>query len=447
MTTAWASYRWSGGSLVPIQLFNAAFTLAAWMMLILAVRERRTMALAALAAGGALFTGYIYLFHLHGVFYGPMLLWLAVAVRFCLARKPTPRHYTLVAALALVAAAYHPYTLVLAFALAVAAPFEFRWFTDRRAVALVVLLAAAGAALIWLVWPRHLTTQTAEKLGALLASARTLEVVRPVSIVALVAAAATAWMTRWPEALGRRAPLVAVFVTSLMGLAALGLGAPVVCVWIAASLVKLVVHRRWTLATMLAASIGLPFAGGSGSPTYAVFAIALATVALAVDADGIEFALARVPNRVPWSVAVLVIALAGALRSGVEVPGVSRIVQPVIAERERTHQLAQLLERILSDPATRALPVELGDAALSPVEGATSADRSRRAPTQQLCLDAYLSYVRGEPDPGNTRIVVAFGLPGGGEGHELSEPSRHAGWAVADRLITLPGSLEFPSPR
>jgi hypothetical protein len=394
------------------------------------------MALAALVSGGALFSGYIYLFHLHGVFYGPMLLWTALAVRFCLGPRPSPRGYALVALLALVAAAYHPFTLVLAFALTVAAPFEFGWIRDRRAVAIVAVLAAVGAALIWFVWPKHMTVQTAEKLAALVASARSIEVVRPVALVSLLLAVATAWSTRWPAAWGRRAGTFAPLVVFAMGVGAHLAGAPVLAVWLAAAFVKLVLHRRWSLAAMLAASAALPFAGGSGSPTYAVFALALATVATIVDADGFELALAQVPDAAPAVAAVAILALAGAMRAGVDVPVVSRLARPVIAERERTHQLARLLERILADPAERALPVVLADAARAPVEGATTSDRSHRAPTQQVCLDAYLEHERGAPAGSQALLQIAFGQSDEvARKSGFSEPSTHAGQAVVRHVL------------
>ncbi len=102
-----------------------------------------------LVSGGALFSGYIYLCSsLHGVFYGPMLLWLALALRFALGPRPTPRGYAAVAIAGFVAAASRPFTLVFGLALAVASPFEFRWLRDRRAIALVAVLQLVGVSAV-----------------------------------------------------------------------------------------------------------------------------------------------------------------------------------------------------------------------------------------------------------------------------------------------------------
>ena len=45
------------------------------------LREVRLFSLFALVAGGVFFAGYIWAFHLHGIFYGPLLLYVAALLR------------------------------------------------------------------------------------------------------------------------------------------------------------------------------------------------------------------------------------------------------------------------------------------------------------------------------------------------------------------------------
>src|SRR6185295_2250201 len=111
MSTAWFLYRVADGSLIPIQLFNFITTGTAWWILARAANAPRTFALAALVSGGVLFSGYLYLFHLHGVFYGPMLLWLACALRGYFLGMTRDRLGALSLA-ALAIAMFHPYTIV-----------------------------------------------------------------------------------------------------------------------------------------------------------------------------------------------------------------------------------------------------------------------------------------------------------------------------------------------
>jgi hypothetical protein len=125
-------------------------------------------------------------------------------------------------------------------------------------------------------------------------------------------------------------------------------------------------------------------------------------------------------------------ALAVVLRAGIAVPGVSTIVRPVLAERERTHQMDDLLRQILASP-WRDRPVILATTALSPIESEESLDRSHRPPTQQICLDAYLLKRRGPPRAGAAPVILSFGGGARVSNGEtvLTVPGRYAGEATA----------------
>src|SRR5262249_22925641 len=64
-----------------LQGFVYMMFVAAWAVIYFAARERRTVALVALVAGGIFFPGYIHLFHIHGLYYAPVLLTLGIVLR------------------------------------------------------------------------------------------------------------------------------------------------------------------------------------------------------------------------------------------------------------------------------------------------------------------------------------------------------------------------------
>ncbi|MEO6462038.1 MAG: hypothetical protein ABIP29_03095 [Candidatus Eisenbacteria bacterium] len=428
MSVAWLSYRAGDGSLVPIQLFNFALTLAAWWTLAAAAPCRRTFSLAALVAGGVLFAGYIFLFHLHGVFYGPLLLGLALAVRA--AEKPlAPSGLALLGAGTLVAAAAHTYALALGLAFVAGTAIERGWLRDRRRFALALVVAALGLALIVLVAPRDLWSATSRGLLALVTSFRAVEVNRVVALVAALLAIVTAATTRWP--FGRAGRTAALLVTLVGVVGCMATSLPVVFAWLVVGLVKAALHGRWTLAFLLLASLGLPYAGASGSPTYAIFALLLLTWILALDADGFERAAARLAPAHAWAATAALVVLGLVVGRGVEVPGVSHLARPLLAEKERTHQGERLLAQVLSSP-WRTHPVRLAAAALAPTEAGGAVDRRERAPTNQICLDNYLNHARGVADPAAAPVVLSFGGGGRTSGSGvLVVPGRWAGDAVA----------------
>lgn len=428
MSLAWGLYRVGDGSLVPVQLFNFALTVLAWWTLARAAPFRRVFAVAALVSGGVLFSGYIYLFHLHGIFYGPVLLWLAVALRAS-EGSLSPRALALLFGLALVVALAHTYALVLGLAFVAGVILERGWLRGPRAVALVGTTLLLGLTLVVLVAP-HLLAASGRGLAAVFTSFRALEVHPLVSLVSALFALAMVATTRWP---GRVFAGVALATTVLVAALLLRGGVPVVFLWLVAGSVKACVHRRWVLALMLGASLGLPYAGGSGSPTYAIFTLALLTALVAVDAERAERLLAGLRPAHALVGLVALVTLAMMVRGGVPVPGLSALARPLLAERERTHQSERLLRRILAS-SWRDHPVRLANDALAPTETGGAIDRRRRPPTQQVCLDAYLDHARGEPDSTAGPIVLTFG-GGSVPGRRLFvEPGRFAGEAVASVL-------------
>ena len=69
-----ALYRIFDNSLAPIQLYNYILTILSWFFLILSFREKRFLSLISIAAGGTLFVAFMYLFHLHGIYYSHLFL-------------------------------------------------------------------------------------------------------------------------------------------------------------------------------------------------------------------------------------------------------------------------------------------------------------------------------------------------------------------------------------
>ena len=441
MSIAWLLYRVGDGSLVPIQLFNFTLTVIAWTLLAAAAPFRRTFALAALVSGGVLFAGYIFLFHLHGVFYGPLLLLLALLVRAS-GRPLGARGLGLLLLAAAVTAAAHTFALAFATAFVAGTVVERGWLRDRRRLVLGAGAAVIGAAIIALVAPRSLWNATAAERGvlALVTSFRAFEVNRIVTIALAVLAALTAVTTRWP--FGRTSPALSAVGALVMALVGVAAGVPLGFVWVAFGLIKSALHGRWTLAFLLLASLGLPYAGLSGSPTYALFTIALLTWILALDAPSIEARLAFLRPAHAWALAAVVVVAGALVGNGVAVPLVTRLARPVLAEKERTHQGEVLLGLLLASE-WREHPIRLAVDQPAPTEAGGAIDRAERAPTNQICLDRYVLHERGRGDLAANPVLLSFGVPRGtriGGDVLLVVPGRHAGDAVA-RLQSPSDSL------
>jgi hypothetical protein len=108
------------------------------------------------------------------------------------------------------------------------------------------------------------------------------------------------------------------------------------------------------------------------------------------------------------SVAVLMLVL---LRFGVDLPVVSRIARPLLAEQEKTFQMEQIVRWLLASDYATYEPVFVRGVS-NPKDASDSIDRTFRPPTDQEYLSKYARALRGPsaPPPSADRIVlVGFG--------------------------------------
>ena len=432
---AFLGWQVGGGSSWLVQLFNFAVAVVALGMTARIVSETRTFAVTAIAVGGGFFTGYVYLFHLHGIFYSPVLALVAVLLYLHEARGLSPLRRDVVAfACALgVGLLFHPYAFLLFLGHLAGACIE-RWkessAADLRRRALLALLSVAVLAATR---PGH-HALSSDNVRALVASYALTEIAPLLAGLASILAAVTPLgiATLGP---GLRCGLAGVVLVCCVVFAVAGL--PVIVVWVAVAIVKTAYLGKWSLTGMTAAAALLPTIAPSGSPTYAIFAIFLSAIVLAWGWTAMERVLERLSGR--WVVAVLVLAglLAGAVRIGLEVPIVARAARPLMAEREKTMQLEAIVDWMLtSEYRDWSLLLE-GNA--NPADGRREAvDRKWRPPTYQSYLDAYLAS-RQAARTAPSALVVTFGT------HEQpgrtlvqTVPGRFAGAAMVFKESEFP---------
>lgn len=425
---AWLLYRWGGHGVALAQVVNALFAMAAWWYAARGIRERRLFAVLGLVAGGVFFAGYIFVFHLHGIFYGPVLLFVAALLRS--ARGPLDLRALLgVFAGGLVTALVHPYALPLTVAFVLGAALESRVLrTPAGAGAITVVLSGATAAYLLLV-PGGSRSLPGDHLNGLVTSFATLEVNRIGSMVAGVLAAWTA-SRAMPGAAGS---MMGVATLALAG-AGVMIGAPVLPLWIMWAASHAMRRGHWTLAAVVGACALLPLPNPTGSPTYAVFAVLAAAFATACDDAGGEGQFHALRPAHVAGMLVVLFATAVAVREGVRVPVVAGLARPIFAEGERTRQFEVLVRDYLASP-WRTHPARFMHDADSPVAGAPM-ERAHRPPTNQEHLGSWLDWRRGGPATAADTLLFTFGgeaVPG--TDTVLVAHGRYAGDALVLRRI------------
>ena len=398
---AWVLYRLAGHRVGGVELVNAALTLLAWGWVARGSRERRLFALLSLVGGGVFFAGYIWVFHLHGIFYGPLLLFLAALVRA--ACGPLDLRTLLgVFVGALVTSLAHPYALPLAVAFVLGATLETPVLRSRAGAAAVGGVIAGATAAYLLLVPGYNRGMAGPPLAGLVTSFHTLELNAIGATVAGVLAAWTATRAL-PGAVGGVAALLMLVLAG----AGIATGLPVLPLWIAWAAAKSVRNGRWSMAALIGATALLPLPNPTGSPTYAIFAVFVAVCASALDEAGLDRQLVGLRAPQVASMLALLLGLALALRAGLPVPLLSRFSQPLLAEGERTRQMEVLTGRLMQS-SWRNDPARFLHSATSPIE-ADAVDRRFRPPTEDAHLKTWLDWKRGGPASGADTLVLTFG--------------------------------------
>ena len=414
MLLAWLTFHLTGGGVWLQQLCNFIITAAAWILALRATRNQLHFAFLSFACGAAYFSGYIYLFHLHGVFYGPLLGYLAyLLVEAQSKTSPTAPQALQWFAVGTAFALFHPFALLMLVGFIGAQCVQNLMDGQPPKIGLSMLVVVGAVVEIKLLTQGSSDILRGGPLPGLLATYRALEFNRLLAVLSATLAIAT--LASLSTVNSRRLMLAAVGIAAATAL--LFLRQPVVLAWIVACLLASLYRRQMVLASLVAVCGLLPIATGTGTPTYAVFVI-MPCIVVTVH----EF-----QTRPQWhsiatllaTVFIVVTALLWiVLRLEWQVPLITTLVKPLYAEREKTYQLENVFVWLDAHPQVVG-NLRLCHPAEFPVLSGGAVDRERRAPSDEWAFDKYLQSRYGQRfDQVSPALVLCFG----GEQRTHSEP-------------------------
>lgn len=405
IATAWFTYTVSGSSIVLQQLLNFVVTACAWLIVWSALREKAKGSLCFLLAGLAFFPGYIYLFHLHGVFYSPLLLFCALLFSFAMRKNiVSGQERSALFILMIGIALYHPFSIPIYVAFMAGYFVMKRKILSRRDIISGCILILLSCVIALLLIPGRGLFIRETTLPGFITSYRTVELKSVISllswglcIVTIVSSAAT---RKWKIFLAAIITLSAVLLVELH--------IPILLLWIAVCLLKLVLSKRWSLVTMLTALALLPMITATGSPTYTVFALLVCTATVPMDWPLFE-SRSKIHDIGIVTVIMVMLLTFVVLKSNIRVPIMSALSSPLRAEQEKTQQLEKIIRWWQDSPyADHAL--FLAERADDPVISNNVIDRRFRPPTSQQYLDIYAVAInRDYPRDFMPRLLISFG--------------------------------------
>jgi hypothetical protein len=201
--------------------------------------------------------------------------------------------------------------------------------------------------------------------------------------------------------------VIAGVLTAALAAVAHAMQFPVLPLWFAWAALKCAHRGRWTMAALVAAGALVPAPNPTGSPTYGIFAVMTAAFASALDEPSTDGVLRWLGPRLATAIVAVLLFTAVAIRSGVPVPVLSRLAEPLLAEGERTRQFEVLVNKVMDSP-WRASPARFLRSAQSPAD-ADAIDRRFRAPTNDHHLETWLDWRRGAPPTSQDTLWIGFG--------------------------------------
>ena len=431
-----------------LQGFIYAMFVLAWWLIYSVARERRVFALVACLAGGVFFSGYVQLFHIYGMFYVPVILTLGALLNFY-ASGTFGKREVWFAVVAAVLAFWHP------FATALFLSFYFGFYLDtfwRRSrlqhiqAAIILLVGTMTIAALVVIFPRnHMPLDT--KLFGFLVSYQTNEVNRIASFVAFLLTLLVIFSMR----LSTRSRFAAILFASALGVVCLLKGIPLLFLWFCVILIKLFRLRCWSLFFLALTAALLPFGGGIGTPIYVLFAIIVAVYVTALGWPQAEKALSFITPRYVIGAILASAIILVMVRAGINVPIVTRAATPLLAERERTYQLENILAWLhTSDYCSDEIAFDTN--AGSPIEDVESAiTRRNRPPAAIEDVELFWKTVlqcqkAGHSNNDRETALVTFGEPALANFQPVfAVKSRYAGdavvWIRDARIISPAPSL------
>jgi len=398
----WCLYHLSGENGIIIQLMNfIALCAAIWIMISLTEAPRRFyLRLLYLMTGLIYISAFYYIFNLHGIFYSPILLMVALLLK---AQEGVLIRWRKWLPISAVLGFFHP--LIFVFYVA----YVCGWIIERQApgrykLVLPVFLAAGLIILLNMVLPFSLFSviNTENILGTM----RNVEnhiIVRSFTLLLCL----LTLVNKPPPLKAIFSGIIIMYVTT-----ALIYNLPFLFLLGFLVLASLVIEGKWSLAGVASAAILFPIAVGSGAPTKASIFIFLLPYLLL---RPVSVPVSAITERIPKTIALVLLAgiavCAALVRNELRVPILSSMIRPILVEKGKTYQLQKALMLAHQGKPLRRIRF-LQEKPANIRDYGQPRERDNFPPTKQKELDVFQRHVFSEQGLSMSAVwYMSFGTP------------------------------------
>ncbi len=380
-TVAWCLYHLSGGNGILGQVINFfLLCVATWMMIPLThVSKLLYWQVFYLMVGLIYFSSFYYVFNLHGIFYSLILLMVAL---FLKTQEGVLTNWKIWFPICFTLAFFHPLILLFYVAYLVGWLIEIEQIDSKKVLLLASILAGLFV-LLEMLLPYSIFSVI--DLQNLIGTFRNVETHAILKIFTLLLCSLTLLNKDRQQQLLLLAMAVIylplTFIYDLPLLLLLGF----------LILLTLVIERKWSLAALMLAAISFPITVGSGAPTKASIFIFLLPHLL-LRPLSISFVVKDwLPKAFALATIISITVCAVLIRLEIKIPLISPLINPVLVEKGKTHQLEKAL--MLAQQQTQFRQIQfLQEKQASIRDQGQPKQRDNFPPTKQKELDVYQHY-------------------------------------------------------
>lgn len=382
---AWMLYHISGGNGLLVQFINfALLCISIWVMLpLLSKSQSLIFRFAYLILGFIYIPAFYFVFNLHGIFYSPILLFVATLLR---AHEDVLLHWKKWFIISLTLTFFHPFMVIFYVAFLIGLFIEKERFKVTQIITLAIIIISLGV-LVNLLLPFPVFSVI--NIQNLLGTARNVEAHVIIKVFTFLLCALT--LIQRPRI---QQYILACCILVYIPIS-IAFNFPMLLLLGGLILYNLIIQKKWAVAGLLAVSIAFPLAVGSGAPTKASIFIFLVPYLLLADLT-FSFDLESKVFRILSLFAIVsIITAAILLRNGIHIPLLTGMIKPLLVEKGKTFQLEKALaeaQKLVPPNRIQFMQEKQGNIR----DHGQSKNRDFFPPTKQKELDAYQQYLLKE---------------------------------------------------
>lgn len=396
-------YKVSNGSMFLIELSNYLLTISAILIFILSTTGKRIFSLVMLVIGGILFAGFGHLFHLHGLYYSVVLIFLSLLFYYY-KKSSFQSHLIVTSVAAVIAGLFHPLALIFHLFYLIGNTIESGKNLIKKDFFFVSCIIILEIILLLILSPGQGLNTNPENLSGLMGILKTFEANKMVTVFLLFLALLpilslnASKLNKIILSAGLILLAVICYLSSL----------PIMIVVVFASAIKLIYLKRWTFLSLLIVTFFFTIFTDVQSGHLKFFVLFVLTYTIALDWKSLENKLVIINIKVSYAVTLIAVILVFLLRNDTKVPVLSKLSNSVLAKKESTYQLEKIIDWYLNSAyQNHQLVLFDNSPALRQITCAESSDLN---PTTNENLRLYLNSLKDRENivEGNSNKLYIF---------------------------------------